>query len=285
MAYRIFGAKIQSATPKFEELHTQLKKGGINVYVTAYVSLIILSSMITFGASMAIFPLMLPLVMGFSFLSIPNLTFSLLFALSSTLVVAVILYAVPGLKSSQRKGPIDANLTYITSFMAMLSSSSVSPKLILESMAKIDTLREVRQEFSGMVRDAEVFGKDLLTSISENVKYVPSKRLQEILIGYVSTIRTGGDPTEYLKIATENSMKEKMIKLDLMLESLSAMAEVYIMVLVAMPLLFIALFSTLGMFGSAGGMNPATLMYMITYVMIPLMSVAITVVISSMAGD
>ena len=41
-----------------------------------------------------------------------------------------------------------------------------------------------------------------------------------------------------------------MGKLDMMLESLSAMAEIYIMVLVAAPLLFVVLFVTLGMIGS-----------------------------------
>ena len=38
----------------------------------------------------------------------------------------------------------------------------------------------------------------------------------------------------------------------MMLESLSAMAEIYIMMLVAAPLLFVVLFVTLGMIGSGG---------------------------------
>jgi len=149
-------------------------------------------------------------------------------------------------------------------------------------MAKIGTLREIHQEFGNIVRDVEIFGQDLLPSILENVKYTPSKRLQEVLTGYVSTIRTGGDPTEYLRVSTENIMKEKMVKLDLMLESLSALAEIYIMVLVAMPLLFIAMFAVLGMLGGGGGpMNPAFLLYALTYFGIPLMASLLIVIIST----
>jgi hypothetical protein len=65
------------------------------------------------------------------------------------------------------------------------------------------------------VRDTDVFGEDLLTSIVENAKYTPSDRLRDVFNGYVTTIRTGGSPTEYLRVSTENIMKEKMVKLDL----------------------------------------------------------------------
>ena len=77
----------------------------------------------------------------------------------------MIMYIYPGLKASSRKGPIDKNLPYITNFLTLLSSSNVPPSLIFESMAKIETLKEVRLEFSNIIRDIEVFGKDLLSSI------------------------------------------------------------------------------------------------------------------------
>ena len=73
-----------------------------------------------------------------------------------------------------------------------------------------------------------------------------------------------------------------MSKLDVMLESLSAIAEIYILVLVAMPLLFVVLLATLGMIGSGGmAMNPATILYLLTYVGIPIMAAVIIVLVST----
>jgi flagellar protein FlaJ len=210
-----------------------------------------------------------------------NFVVSILFAALSSIFTFLALYVYPGIKSSNRRVPIEVNLPYISSFLTLLSSSNVSPRTIFNSVAKIDTLREVQQEFSNIVRDVEVFGQDLLTSILENAKYTPSEKLREILIGYVATIRTGGDPTEYLRITTKNIMKEKMVKLDVMLESLSAMAEIYIMVIVAMPLLFVVMFATLGMLGGAGAMNPSILLYLLTYVGIPILAAILVVVIST----
>ena len=65
-----------------------------------------------------------------------------------------------------------------------------------------------------------------------------------------------------------------------MLESLSALAEIYIMVLVAMPLLFVVMFATLGMLGG-GAMNPTIMLYLLAYVGIPIMATILIVVMST----
>ena len=240
-----------------------------------------LAAIVAFIVPIVLLPLLLPTILGTNYFDLGNLALSLMLAALSAVFTLILIYVYPGIRSSNRKIPIETNLPYISSFLTLLSSSNVPPRTIFRSVAKIDTLREVRQDFSNIIRDVEIFGQDLLTSILENVKYIPSKKLQEILSGYVATVRTGGDTTEYLRISTENIMKERMVKLDLMLESLSAMAEIYIMVLVAMPLLFVVLFATLGTLGQGGTMNPAFMLYLLTYVGIPIIASILTVVVST----
>ena len=280
-AYKLLGKRVQKLLPHFQDLHNQLKKGGVRIAFPAYLSFMLLMSIVSFIVSMVVLPFLLAVVLRTSFFSLGNFMLSLMLAALSSIITIMVIYVYPGIKSSNRRIPIEINLPYISSFLTLLSSSNVPPRKIFRSIAKIDTLREVRQEFSNIIRDVEIFGQDLLTSILENVKYVPSKKLREILSGYVATVRTGGNPTEYLRISTENIMKERMVKLDLMLESLSAMAEIYIMVLVAMPLLFVVMFATLGMLGGAGTMNPALMLYLLTYVGIPIMATVLVVAIST----
>ena len=280
-AYKLLGKRVQSLLPHFQDLHNQLKKGGVRIAFPAYLSFMLLMSIVSFIVPMIVLPLLLAVVLRTSLFSLGNFVLSLMLATLSSIMTIMMIYVYPGIKSSNRRIPIEINLPYISSFLTLLSSSNVPPRTIFRSVAKIETLREVRQEFSNIIRDVEIFGQDLLTSILENVKYAPSKKLREILSGYVATVRTGGNPTEYLRISTENIMKERMVKLDLMLESLSAMAEIYIMVLVAMPLLFVVMFATLGMLGGAGTMNPALMLYLLTYVGIPIMATILVVVVST----
>jgi len=281
-AYRYFGKRIERLYPQFKDVHVQLKKSGMKVTFKAYISFMILASIIAFGATIVISPIVLPLIMGFSFISVANILLSIMFAGLASIVTLIVLYLYPGMKASNRKIPIENNLPYISSFLTLLSSSNVPPSVIFRSVARIDTLSEVKQEFSNIVRDVEVFGKDLMNSILDNANYTPNEKLREMLKGYVATVRTGGNPTEYLRISTENITRERMSKLDIMLESLSAIAEIYILVLVAMPLLFVVLLATLGMIGSGGmAMDPAWILYLLTYAGIPIMAAIIIVLVST----
>ena len=65
-----------------------------------------------------------------------NFLFTLVIAVSAALITLMVMYLYPGLKASNRKGPIDKNLPYITNFLTLLSSSNVPPSIIFESMAK-----------------------------------------------------------------------------------------------------------------------------------------------------
>ena len=282
-AYQLLNKKLEKVYPQFRELHVQLKKGGVLIAFKAYIAYMMLTSIIAFAAAFTLSFVLLPLLTGVLILSVMNLLFSLTLAASAAMVTLLVMYLYPGMKASSRIGPIDRNLPYVTNFLTLLSSSNVPPSLIFESMAKINTLKSVRQEFSNIVRDIEIFGADLMTSIVDNAKLTPSDQLREILLGYVATIKTGGNPTDYLKITSDKITKERMGKLDLMLESLSAMAEIYIMLLVAAPLLFVVLFVTLGMIGSGSiaGLSMSTLLYLLTYLGIPIMGAIMMVMLST----
>ena len=281
-AYRHLSKRIDFLLPQFTDVHTQLKKSGMTITFKAYISLMILASLIAFTATIITLPVILSFILGFDFLSAANILLSLMFAGLAFIMTLIMFYIYPGMKASNRKIPIENNLPYISSFLTLLSSSNVPPSIIFHSISKIDTLSEVKQEFTNIIRDVEVFGKDLMNSILENVYYTPNEKLREILTGYVATVRTGGNPTEYLRISTENITREKMSKLDVMLESLSAIAEIYILVLVAMPLLFVVLLATLGMIGGGGiGMDPALILYLLTYAGIPIMAAIIIVLVST----
>jgi flagellar protein FlaJ len=283
IAYDKLNKKLERIYPQFQELHIQLKQGGILIAFKAYVAFMVLMSIVVFITSIALSLAFMPIIMRIPFLSATNFGFSLVIASVGALVTLMVMYLYPGMKAGNRGGPIDRNLPYIANFLTLLSSSNVPPSIIFASVAKIDTLKEARLEFSNIIRNIEVFGSDLLTSIVENARLTPNDQLRELLLGYVATVRTGGNPTEYLRITSEKITKERMGKLDMMLESLSAMAEIYIMLLVAAPLLFAVLFVTLGMIGSGTvmGMSMGTLLYLMTYIGIPILGAIMIVIMSS----
>ena len=185
-AYNLFNKKLEKVYPQFNEIHISLKKGGVLIAFKAYIAFMVLMSIIAFAVALPVSFLLIPLITSIPFLSGMNVGLALSSAVVAALVTMMIMYIYPGLKASGRKGPIDKNLPYVINFLTLLSSSNVPPSLIFESMAKIDTLKEVRLEFSNVIRDIEIFGKDLLSSIVDNAKLTPNNQLGEILEGYVA---------------------------------------------------------------------------------------------------
>jgi flagellar protein FlaJ len=281
IAYSWLGKRIERFLPEFEELHTNLRRAGIAITFKAYVAFMFMISIIAFVAALVLSLVMIPLITGMNFLSVNVFLLGFMLAGSSAVVTLLLTYSYPGMKAGNRKTPIENNLPYISSFLTLLSSSNVPPSAIFSSVARIETLKEVKQEFSNIIRNVEVFGEDLMTAITTTARYTPNDKLRELLIGYVATIRTGGNPTDYLKVQAEAITKERLGKLDMMLESLSAIAEIYVMVLVAMPLLFVVLFATLGMIGGAE-MNASLYLYLLTYAGIPIMGAIMMVIISTL---
>jgi len=281
IAYDLLGKKIDRFLPEFEELQNTLRKAGVRISFKAYVAFMFMISIVAFAVALVFSLVMLPLITGIAFLSWNNILLSLMLAGLSAIMTLILTYVYPGMKAKNRNMPIENNLPYISSFLTLLSSSNVPPSMIFNSVARIDTLKEVRQEFSNIVRDVEIFGQDLMNAINSNAKFSPNDKLRELLLGYVATVRTGGNPTEYLKVQSEVITKERLGKLDMMLESLSAIAEIYVMVLVAMPLLFVVLFATLGMIGGAE-MNVSMFLYLLTYAGIPILGVIMMVIVSTL---
>jgi len=282
-AYDLLNKRIEKIYPHFQDLHIVLKKGGVLITFKAYIAFMVLISIIAFAAAVPASFVLIPLLTRIPFLSVLNFSFTLVIAASTAMITMLVMYIYPQMKSSGRRRPIDQNLPYIVNFLTLLSSSNVPPSTIFESMAKIDTLKEVRLEFSNIIRDVSIFGNDLLSSIIENAKLTPNDQLRETLEGYVATVRTGGNTTDYLKITTEAVTKERMGKLEMMLESLAAMAEIYILMLVAAPLLFIVLFVTLGMIGNGtiAGMSMSMVLFLLTYLGIPILGAIMMVIMST----
>ena len=75
-------------------------------------------------------------------------------------------------------------------------------------------------------------------------------------------------------------MVHKRIMIRKTIETLSVMAEVYIAMLVAMPLVFSILLAVLSFVGGAG-VNPLFFLNLLTYMVVPILSIVFLVLLDS----
>ena len=97
-------------------------------------------------------------------------------------------------------------------------------------------------------------------------------------MGITSTIETGGNLITYLNELSEKALFEYRIKREKYLKTLSTYADIYTALLVAAPLMFLALLATMGIIGGdIMGLGIPELIFLITWVVLPLMNIGFLV--------
>ncbi len=187
-------------------------------------------------------------------------------------------WVVVGQQAYGRGSKIDASLPRTVAFMYALSRSGMPFTQVLETLAdNRGVYGEAATEVNATVRQMELFGVDLQTAIEEMSDRTPSDNMSELSENLGSVLGSGRSLSTYLHSQYERYKEEAEAQQEQYLELLSTFAEAYVTVLVAGPLFVI---TTLAVIGLAIE-DTLPIMRVITYVGIPLATMAFVVYVDS----
>ncbi|WRQ72893.1 MAG: type II secretion system F family protein [Methanosarcinales archaeon Met12] len=172
---------------------------------------------------------------------------------------------LPVMRMAQRKRDIDATLPHAINYIAAMAGAGVTPLKIFHSLAKSEVYGELAKEARYVIRDVDLFGRDLNTAIKNVAATTPSQKLQEFLQGVITTSTAGGELEPYFKLKAGAYMTEKRMVQKEFIEKLGIIAETYVTAFVAGPLFLIVILSIMSMMGAE-----IVLLYLVIYVMIPM---------------
>lgn len=286
-SYGILGHRINRLVPKFKGMRKSLHKALVGVSYRAFVSFMFLVSILTLVVSFVCSFVILLLLTSMKIFSM-NILSLLLWSLGisgiATFLAFLIVYIYPSFKAKNRKSDLENELPYGASYMSILSSAGSSPDKIFHSLATTKTMPAFTNDAKVVLRDTNLLGKDMFTSIKSAADRSPSSRYGLFLDGLIATIRSGGDLTKYLNDEGKELMRLRTIEIRKFLDSLGLMAECYITLLVAFPLILIIMLgvmSTLG--GNIGGIGVTAIMYLLTYFVIPFLAMMVILLIDAMS--
>ena len=267
-------------TKKYPEIlklvETTLPKSGFIVSPKNYVSLICLSALIGYIASLVVLS-----VLSFTVLEF-NILISALILVFFPVIVGASIFIVgifyPYQKVITRGQSINTNLPFAISHMGAIAASGVPPTAIFKLLSQFKEYDALAEEMEKITRNIEVFGLDPMTAIREVAKRTPSEKFKQLLNGIASTIEGGGNLKVYLKNAGEQSLFVWRTRRQKYLQQLSTYAEFYTGLLIAAPLFLIALFSVMYMIQpEIAGFDILDLMKISIYVVIPALNLAFLV--------
>ena len=283
LAYRVIGEKTARFLPLFRDMDKNLRRSGTRISFRAYVSLAILMTLLVSISFLTIFPFIL-----ISFLHFPLIS-SLLFGIGASLFAGVSMvigfYVYPIYRADILKRNLEDGLPFTTGYMAILAGAGVPPDHIFRSLAQVDAPLAVSNEAKTVIRDVELFGFDIFSALESASNRTPSVKFREFLEGFIATIRSGGNLTKYLMARSRQYMKLKRIAMRRFSDNLGILAEFYVTLFIAGPLLFVVMLAVMAMLGGGGQglLNPRLLLYLLTYLGIPVGSVVFLIILDAVS--
>ncbi len=117
-------------------------------------------------------------------------------------VVPLAFFLLPELRLrdrvAQRREGVERELPFFSILANVLGSAGVPLYTVFEGVCKTDVFSSIRKEALLIRRDVQVFGANPNEVFEKMAVRHPSKKFGDLLLGYTSKVRTGGDLQGYL---------------------------------------------------------------------------------------
>ncbi len=266
----IFGRIADKYSDSFDNLKDKINEAGFEILSRTYIS-------VTFFSSFLAYFLSLPVVyfLAKTYLQDFMVFLTPVFSIGVSAAVFALVYYYPFQVAFSRKRDLEFNLPFAVNHMAAISTSGVPPKIIFKLLSEFGEYGEISKEASKIVRNIEVFGQDTTTSIQNVASNTPSKNFRELLYGLLSTIKTGGNLSDYLQVKSKEALFIYRIRREEHLQALSTYADFYTAVMIAAPLFLISILAIMNIVGGTiEGMTITDIMNIGIYLAIPAMNIA-----------
>lgn len=231
------------------ELGKHIRRAGMNVHPVIYASRILLyttsSALLTSVAVVTLITTTSPtLVVMIAYILAAVMTPLITFSLGIT---------YPSIAASIRKTLVESELPFFLSYLATMARGGVSVDVAIERVSKLRILKYSGEEARKIVRQVKFFADDPLTAIEKVVHEHPSLKFRDLMLGYVATLRAGGDVLHYLETRTREVFALRASEIKMMVDRLISFLELYIVVGVILSLTVFTFFAVSGAIQGVAG--------------------------------
>ncbi|MEM2110812.1 MAG: type II secretion system F family protein [Candidatus Bathyarchaeia archaeon] len=178
----------------------------------------------------------------------------------------------PKIIASNRISGLKTEIPYASMYISVMARGGLSPYNSLLRLRNMELLPKLRDEIERIQRIVLSTGMDPISAMEKAAKVINLKDYKDLLLGYASTLRTGGDVLHYLYSQTEVMFRKMAARVKAMGESMGSLLEAYIIVgilgALGLYLMFVISFSL----PQAGGRLSAESFFMFAFIILPIVS-------------
>ena len=235
-------------TSNFESLANDLRKANVRFLLSTYLSMAIMSILISFLIGCFIFA-------GLLWINISYWRFFMLpFGLVGLVMAAFYLY--PASEANSVNKGITQELPFATIHMAAIAGSNIDPSKILKIIMKSHEYPNIGREMKKVIAQVDIYGYDLVTSLKNVASSTSNKKLSELFSGIAINISTGGALKNYLEKKADNFLVDYRLERQKYKNLAGTFMDVYISILIAAPLILMMMFIVMNVSGlSVNGLS------------------------------
>jgi hypothetical protein len=256
----------------FQELERDLIKANLQFTPRGYISVIFLTTCLTFfaGILIGVFFLFfrigveLPIITKVTGTLVSRIWISLLIAILAPFLTFILMYTYPGLEKSSTENRIEDELPFATIHMSAISGSMIDPSKIFDIIISTHEYPYIEKEFKKLINEINLYGYDLVSALRSAAYNNPSKKLSELFNGLATTINSGGDLPGFFDKRAQTLLFENRLEQEKKTKAAETFMDIYISLVIAAPMILMILLMMMKISGLGISMSTQ----MITIIMV-----------------
>jgi len=251
----------------YRNLPRDVRKSGIHLHPEVYASFIVFATILVTAVVIALGVFLFRAAL---YTVIPVITVIPFFTF-------LILVYLPAAIASNRAGGLEGELPYTASYLSMLVISGLSPYTAFERIVRASRIfvksSELAQRFVLLVK---IFGKDPLSAFATISERTPSVTARDLLMGFVTTVKAGGDVVDYLNKKARLLFSELLVSIKIIADRLGSLLEAYLALVLLTTIAFSTMyFVTVSLAAAVPFGISSETMALILYILLPFVSGAV----------
>ena len=193
--------------------------------------------------------------------------------LALPLLILVIGIILPKTAASNRVAGLKIEIPYASMYISTMTSGGLSPYESILRMRRMDLLPNMKEEVKRIDMIVKSRGLDPVKGMEEAAKVVNLKEYKELLLGYASAVKTGGDTLHFLFNQTDSMFRQLSTRIKALGENMGMLMEAYTIIGI-LGVLGIFLIYVVGMaLPSAGAGLSAAQFFLFSFIILPMLSI------------
>ncbi len=226
-AYAHFGWAGKALASVFGNTEKDLESACMRIHPEVYYSQICVFALLTGTIPLIAFGLIafgvirMPIDLGISPIQLIPLS------LITSIMIIILGVIKPQITTSSRLDGLKIEIPYASMYISVMASGGLSPFESFIRMKEMTLLPNMKDEIDRIETIVMTTGADPVTSMEQAAKIMDLKEYKELLLGYASSVRTGGDTLHYLYNQTQNMFRKLAIEVKAKGETAAMLMESY----------------------------------------------------------